>query len=617
MKSKGLNLCIKVILVFLLLFSLFAPHSLSDSYFDIKSYSTDVSISESNIYTVKDTVTVYFHKPYQEFIKKLPLKSGDFIHSLSNISVADKNGNEYSYKSLPTNDYMELHISSGDIPFTGAKELIISYTYDMGEDSFKTMDSVSWDIIKSEWNCNIYSVNFNIQFPKSLNYSKINIATKDTLNYDDSRVIWDVYDNVIIGKLLSNLEPFEKLTLLANLSEGYFVGATKGPTNIVPYILLSLIILTIIFTTFTFIEYKISTKPINTSDVIFPPSNINCVEFKYLATHHLDFHDVPALIISWANSGFLRIEKKLKKSSLNFKKYEFELSKLSDIVTENEQEVEFFNKLLPSEDSIQKEPKRAKKSFYNLSYSFIKGMVKQIKLSYNPFNSLFNLRVYLIRIASFGLLFLVITDFFYVVTSKPLLSLFISFLFSILIQWIVFYFLEFKDFTIQSLKSNNLLKYTVKLVIIFVILISAIIILAITIFNSLPLTKLMGSEVSGRIFISYIFVYPFLSLFTSKTFRYNKSSGDFISQLVSFKNFISNMNKEQADVAIKSNPDYFYTMLPYAMNLKVCEKFSDKFKDTITTFPAWYSSEESNEFVMKSFIYDMIELLNELQHLEL
>ena len=71
---------------------------------------------------------------------------------------------------------------------------------------------------------------------------------------------------------------------------------------------------------------------------------------------------------------------------------------------------------------------------------------------------------------------------------------------------------------------------------------------------------------------------------------------DRLNEIVGFRDFLRDAEKDRLEALVKDDPQYYYNILPYANVLGVSDVLSDKFKDITIEPPTYYSGRNVTVF---------------------
>jgi len=100
--------------------------------------------------------------------------------------------------------------------------------------------------------------------------------------------------------------------------------------------------------------------------------------------------------------------------------------------------------------------------------------------------------------------------------------------------------------------------------------------------------------------ISMVLILTFLGIMPKRT----EFGNEMLGRLSGFKNFLEIAEKEELELMVEKDPEYFYNILPYAYVLGVSDKWIKKFEEIYsmetTKAPKWYYN-YSEDFNLKTF----------------
>lgn len=379
-RKSVLNLILKVLflvpIMFMVLFflllktasadsnSLSAKNIIWDSSYDIAAYNVDVKVNTDNVLDVTETITADFHEEKHGIYRKIPLSAQidsledntivkKHISDIRNISVTDEKGKAIAYEKSVEGENLELKIGEGDKTLKGKYTYVIKFSYDIGKDNNKEYDELYYKLIGHEWDTAISNITFQVHMPKDFDKNNVSI-TSGFSNSEalDEQVSYIINGNTIEGKVNALfLPPGTGVTIRAKLPEEYFYGF-KDEKNI------DLTLLYEIFVGSSFLLFLVwgRNKRIYASEEISLPDNLNPAEAGYLLEGNIKSRHTVALIIYWANKGYLNIC-----SDLN---NDFVLTKLREADNEmKDYEKLMFNKLFEERATVT--AKELNNNFYS------------------------------------------------------------------------------------------------------------------------------------------------------------------------------------------------------------------------------------------------------------
>ena len=567
-----------LIVVVLLVASLIYVNGLtSQGGYEIKNYDVNIEVTEGNILRVTETIDAYFHEQRHGIYRTIPT-SGVIdrvgrVDSKFKASVYGINVSENYTKSSTYGTDSEVTIKIGDANkyVTGDHKYVISYNYYLGDDNLKDFDELYYNIIGTDWDCNIEKVTFKISMPSDFDVSNIGFShgEKGTINSED--VSYNVDGTVITGSY-EGLRPNEALTIRCELPEGYF--KVIDFINIIDYIIIATIIILVIFTFSKWLKYGKDKIVIPTVE-FYPPENLNSLELAFNYKTKVEGKDVTSLLIYLANQGYLKIEETEQKSLF---KPKFKIVKLREYDGENSYERTFFNGLFRTKDEVTTKDLRDR--FYITqdrilssvnSKSNLNTIIDKKSLKYKKITTLFVV-IAVILAALVGVLNYEVPEIalfcvpFSLGVIMPLVMLILTYrtnqpiISKIVLTFFLGIFICGFGFGIKEMLGDhefymNNVDYTA----LGVCSIGAIALIVLR--QIMPARTKYGTEVLGKI--------------------------------KGFKNFLVNAKKDELEQLVLQHPTYFYDILPYTYVLGISDKWIKKFEEINISSPEWYNSQDN------------------------
>ncbi|MGN1378795.1 MAG: DUF2207 domain-containing protein [Bacilli bacterium] len=565
--------------------------------FTIEQYKIVMDVNESNSVDVKEYITVNFYESGHHGIYRfIPFwleytnKDGVTQSRESKLSNLKAVGDNYTIDTVSGKQRIKIGDANYTLP-VGNHTYEIDYTYDMGFDPYDNFDEFIFHAFGDYWGTEIKNASIIINLPKAFDtQNKIKFfADKHRKQDITSYVNYYASGNTIYADLSSNYRLNSALTIDIELPDGYFVNGSNnyGITSLL------LCVLCILFAIISFVLWKKNGKDLDKipeTVEFYPPEKLDAAEIGYLYKKDTGRKLSIALIIELASKGFIKIIESEDKETLT-------------IVKSNTTDV---NKYIKREIRIVKlkEYKERSDTFDNTINS-IKIMKDYFPDNVNEnivtsdFNNFYENSKYLIdngyiRIVSDSISQysqeqldtikkeLSLNEF----KDKPQMSnnekivynkLFEDSDETILSENYSFYkvFSEIGENVRNNFddKINDLKAYKYMLIVSLGFLICTILFgLAYYKFEDLnPKLNIIYTIA----FISNIVTFVFAILMKRK----NLYGEQIKSKINGFKNYIELAEKDQIEMLVEQNPNYFYDILPYAYVLDVSKKWVEKFEN--------------------------------------
>ena len=536
-------------------------------YFD--SYDVKIKVQENNVLQITETIVadytvygIYGHGIVRSIPTRLEFTFPDGTKKTFRSIVSDIKVPGQQFTKSVSGSYIDLKIGDPNKYATGKVTYVISYNYDIGYDYYKEGDFLYFNIIGTEWNAEIKNATFSVEMPKAFDSSRV-AAYYGSRGYS-SRLQVSVAGNTISGKA-SNLGIYQGITLDVGLPEGYFVGTRQGP----PFVSAVLIgfVATVLVSLVLFMLFGRDGKVVQTVE-FEAPEGLTPAEVGYIIDGSVDNKDVTSLIIYWADKGYLKLEE--------LKNKDIEITKIKGISPDARQfEQTMFTAIFADGDSVKVS------SLKNSFYTTMESTKSQVEFSFRT------RRIF--TQTSMGL-----QGLLGLLTALPIAS-----------SFFVAVFFDTQSFTAASILSLLLLGLIIGPV-------YALISLAKRWRGLEPGKRMLRLVVSVVllcvVFLIYLAIMTFvfdlmllaaaslvatmLSAFFAMFIRKRTESGlRLYGQILGLRNFIERAEKDRIEKMVEQNPNYFYSILPYAYVLGVTDKWAKNFEriGLEPAPPVWYS----------------------------
>lgn len=519
----------------------------------IESYYIEMNVNEDNTINIVETIrtdpkalkyNIQRQLPLENQIKKLDGTEIKKRAKIKDIKISN-NCVIYNGKNSKT-----IKLINNERDYAGKKIFQIMYTYDIGVDTTKKADELFFDLIASGWNVKIDEIAFKIKMPKDFDETKLVFFSE---NKKDLNVSYVVKDNIINGSFNNALESGKNLAVGLILPQSYFKITS------IPYSVLLKIIASIIFLIVIYRFYK-KCKSENNSykeKIYYPPNDI--IDISLFNNTTLENKDIVALLIDFANNGYIQIEEYDEKKIKIIKKKEYDGN--------NENERIVFMILFSSRDEfIIDKWSNIIKEVEQINQNIIREevIVKKDKkmLLYNRY----------IRIIIIILLIFLIGPYIYnICKTARLVNALISSFFIILIYFILIIAYCVKPNKIMFMISM----FTFSLI--------------------LNLGFIPTNFENAAFFIEYIveifsligIVVLYEKILEINSYEYFDEK---IRKRLIFKKSIETITKDKVNELVEKDSGYFYTILPYVCIFDLGDKWFEMFRNNNIECPAWYNS---------------------------
>ena len=628
MKKKYIKYFILMVICLLC----FIPNkTYASSTYTITDYDINMEVNENNTFDITETITVYFNTSSHGIYREIPLKNtitrtdgttSKNTAKVSNIEVSE------TYSTSKTSSYYSIKIGSSSQKITGSHTYVISYTYDIGKDPLDDADELYFNLIGDEWDTSIDSVTFTITMPKEFDSSSLGFSSGTTGTTDSSNVEYTVDGNVISGSTISTLNSGEALTVRLTLPEDYFVGENLI-LNTYAIIVISICI---IFVLIAFLIWKKYGKDDEVIEIVqfYPPEGYNSAEIAYMYHGESTTEGSISLLIYLADKGYLKIEERETEKIISSGKG-FKITKLKEYDGNNEEEKLFFNGLFKNQSKYDyglaaRIIKEAKAVGEKISYA--EALEKSVKDEKDggtqvTEDDLYNSFYTTLSKVKNNITKKFKSKVFENLTSKNniILTIMIT-----IILWLVIFKVTF-NYLAGDLSSIESTIYTVILVATYMLLLEPLIIAIIKvrdkatkwiIFAIIIIIMACFAPVYSEfmfeldtieiaMFIIGIISIIILGIFMIIMPKRTKFGNEMLGKIRGFKRFLEMSEKEQLELLVRENPEYFYNILPYTYALGVSDTWMKQFETISIKEPDWYKS--AGDFNTRKFNRSMTNIM--------
>lgn len=289
-----------------------------DGYY-FTNYKVQMTVHEDNTYSIVEDIDAFFTEERHGLLRYIPVhpyvkrdvseKQDGSLYEVKGyyVDVEDVQVSEqYSTDTEDSNLY-GLRIGSADATITGPHHYTISYTLVLPWDRIPQADLFFHSVLGSGWNCDVQNFSFSVKFDKPLPKASIDalaVFSGDEGSDHNQReaIITSLSDTSITGAV-SNLSPYQAVTLHMPLPEAYFSYTLWQDKAAWAFVLLSIILLVVTL----YKEMMLSSKVIKVMTVV-PPKGLSSAEVGTIFDCSVDDCDIISLIPWFASQGYISID---------------------------------------------------------------------------------------------------------------------------------------------------------------------------------------------------------------------------------------------------------------------------------------------------------------------
>ena len=573
-----------------------------DYDFVIDSYDVRIRVNEDNTLDITEKINSWFNQERHGIVRTLPLQNNvvrqDGSTEERRMKVTDFSSGEPFDIS---NDGIFYSVKVGDMgkTFSGRKEYTLSYRVNLGKDPLEDKDEFYYNLIGSDWTSPIGNVTFTIEMPKAFDVSTVGFSAGWLMTADNSGINWQVDSSglKITGSYDSILEAGQALTVRMELPEGYFVGAGYAE-ELRDWIMYGTPVFFLLVAFLLWLRFGKDDKAPNTVEY-YPPDDLNSLETAFLYKGTCNAKDVASLLVYLANKGYIAIEDEDKRPSFYSKKT-FHIVKLRDYDGTNEEERKFMQGLFgnrqPVDGKVSVTSGQLYDHFYLTTNAILKQMAEQDHMDkvFEKNTGWKNVMIVLMIVISEVLICLPpILEYAspWMIAPAVVPGIGFSTVFSLA------FLKKGKGYSQDKGKAIN---WKEKMTMFLGGLVFAIGVAWYPAEAFLPVLLEKGFYLLGYICgMLSIFGMILCIVYMPKRTPYGVKM---LGRINSFRDFLMGEDKGKLGELLAMDPQYFYTILPYATVLGVAGVWNKDFEGVQAVAPEWYDGEYTDTVSFGYFI---------------
>lgn len=512
----------------------------------IKSNQMQIEVSENQEFVV--TQTIDYQANLNHVLMEIPLISADWNSSEYRID------NFKAVGDVPVNSYDDLYYIHAK---EGQESVTVSYTVH----PFTLMNGeLALKLNEPSEDTKIEQFSLMLTMPYMPEVS-VYLQRNNDHTKEDRFQISEVGDSLFI-ETHDVIEAAEEFIVHIPIKASYFTRSFGFYSLLA--VILSAAMLILVFV-FRFILFRKSNLviPVN----FYPPKGMNSAEAGYVVDLEVSDTDITSLIFYWADRGYLKI------NEVN-KEYSFVRIKAADDLMDD-YEQKLFNRMFKHgvEGYVSKKQLR---SFYldvkDAKKSILKKYTNEKNLS---LKSAEMIRKLFSNISLMPLFFYMLLSNYEIYQNglRILIMCIIMVPMFVMSQQVINLIMKKNDGT-----SSKMVTFIGGFFVLLFLSISVII---------------SNAELNGMFLVcaACSFAMLILSKGIHKDTKYRE---ELLAPLLGFKDFIKLVEKDQLEMLLEEDPEYYYHVLPYAQVLHVSDIWINKFKDITLPLPEWYVGDNLN-----------------------
>ena len=550
-------------------------------------YDINVTVGEDNSYQITEDIQVTFHEQQHGIFRYIPIEDQDGRRTLK---IKDVDAPDVAVHTYDENGCKVIRLGDDDTYVTGRQEYRLEYTMQIYDDGDTERDLLYLDLLPAGWESDIGESFITVALPKPVDEEAIQIYAGAYGREDvHENVSWSYDDEKrIISILGTELPEGTGITVYIPLEEGYWVGQ-KNTGWIFPFAVILMLGAPLAVFLYWLMRGR-EPKVVKTVE-FYPPQGMDPSEVGYFYDGTVDNRDFSAMIVYFAEKGYLRLEE--KKGQI------FVYSTGSPEGRESPAAVSLYRGIFENAGAGN-EVCLSEAGAISASIWYEFG--SRIKAKYSgdmaPMDQKgkSRQRKALIILGGGHLASMVLFSLYsrtYSALGMEVVSL------SILIFTLMKGIRYKGEAHIKSKAKNRLRAFFIGLLTFITASLSLV-----------QVSWAGGGEGLGFLFMVLLFV---AVPCTINMERRNKANVRIMGQIEGLRDFIEKAELPKLNMLVEENPAYFYNVLPYAYVMGLTKKWIEKFENIVLEPVEWYHSDRT-ELLADSL--SLMEAMARMEHIE-
>ena len=315
--------------------------------FTINDFDVFIAINQDSSFTVKETLTVEFHRQRHGIYRDIPYiytdSTGGTMKTPTDVlSVTDGSGTNISYRVIRQGNIIRVRIGDAKKYVSGIQKYEIFYKVENAILFFDDHDELYWNVTGNEWNAAIKKTRCMVSLAGAMTKEHWASCYTGRQGSRESACRNIPGDNVIEFITKSPLQAGEGLTI----AYGWDKGIVSPPSSLNKFLWLInlkqnwvfiLPVLSFLFMLFLWMQTGRDPRVREAVTVMYSPPHYSNVllspaEVGTLVDEKLDPRDITATIVGLAVKGYIKIEE-TKEEGIIFDKKDYYLKKFKNADT--------------------------------------------------------------------------------------------------------------------------------------------------------------------------------------------------------------------------------------------------------------------------------------------
>ena len=286
--------------------------------FTISSYDVVLDVDKDNKVHVEESIGIdFFETGHHGIYRFVPSwlrytdKDGNTESRKAELTNLKAEGEEFTIDTVKQKKRIKIGSANVTLP-TGLHYYNISYDYDFGGDIYEDFDEFIFHVYGDYWGTRINDAKVTINLPKDVKLDKEDVhffadkyRKEDITEYVD----YVIYGRTIEATVSSEYELYKSLTVDIVLPDGYFTDASEASGNY-GYFSFTICIICIGIAVLSFVlwlKFGKDLDPEVETVEFYPPSNLDAAEIGYLYKRDTGSKLTIATIVNLAAKGYIKI----------------------------------------------------------------------------------------------------------------------------------------------------------------------------------------------------------------------------------------------------------------------------------------------------------------------
>ncbi|MGX8774596.1 MAG: DUF2207 domain-containing protein [Bacillota bacterium] len=531
-------------------------------------FNVDVQVNENNSYEFTETVGTVFNTEGHGIYRYIPEEFDGITERVDSGWCSSDPLETYSEEG----NYI-LQMGSGSSYIFGSHEFRYGYTITFRDDRDTSGDYMYIDVLPTSWATDIGSTEITVHMPKAIekDWTTVYIG-KYGVDYADTMDSWEMPDNRTITIKAEDLEKGVGITVLTKLPEGYWVGledaqGAKAMGMAIPAIMALL---------FGGLWARFGRRQHIVETVEFhPPKGVTPAEIGLIIDGVLDKKDMVSMFVYFAHKGYMKIEETAKKK--------FTFTKTREIDTHEKMFAKLlFNGLFQYSDIVSTPTLNEGFAYsYKAACDTLEDEFGDVTpMSTRTLQKVSGIMIYLIAViipcAAAGYMLRLEGYIFGVI------------MLSIITAWLTG---RIRKSYMNRMSGKKTGSKAFRIIMwVFDI--------AVLIMTSAGIGSAFESAVAGGLYFLCFGACQFFNVYCG---RLSDNAAELMGQVLGLREFIRTAEVDRIEALVEEDPEYFFSILPYAYVMGLTDKWIRKFENINVVAPEWYRTYNTSGTYMPIF----------------